>query len=66
MLFSPPGAQLWSVDLQTCQGEAGPEGGAPESFKINTSFQTGEAEKKKNWKDQFGSGIYDLPYVKSI
>lgn len=47
-----------SFDQWTCYGftdlpkrtESDPEAGAPESFKINTSFQTGGAEKKKNEK----------------
>lgn len=42
----------------TCSGftdlprrtESGPESGAPESFKVNTSFQAGEVEKKETEK----------------
>lgn len=34
------------MDL-TRRTESGPESGAPESFKINASFQTGEAEKRE-------------------
>lgn len=35
----------FATDLETCQGE---QNLAPESFKSNTSFQTGEAEKREN------------------
>lgn len=52
MLFSPPGGQLWSEDLLQftdllSRTESGPESGTSESFKINTSFQTEEAEKRE-------------------